>query len=192
LAWLLLVACGSKAEPSPVGGAEPAEATAPEAEPHLARSRELEQAGDLAGAFAEAEAAVAAGGGRDASVHAAKLAILREDYDAAMAFLGPLVAADPADAVAQYNLALAYQHKGDYNRARNGYLAALKTDPRQADARYNLAVLCFERGIHEEARHHVAKFRSTYVDDPRGPALERMVGGMGAAGPGAAAAEAAQ
>ena len=66
-----------------------------------------------------------------------------------------------------------------------GYLAALKTDPKQADARYNLAVLCFDRGIHEEARHHAARFRSSFADDPRGPALEHMVGGLGAASPSA-------
>ena len=181
-AWLL-VGCGAKAEPVP--GEQPTDLGAPDPQSHLERSLALEQAGDLAAAFVEAEAAVAAGGGRDAVIHAAKLAILRKDHDTALAFVRPLVEADPTDAVALYNLALAHQHKGDYNEARNGYLAALKTDPKQADARYNLAVLCFDRGIHEEARHHAARFRSSFADDPRGPALEHMVGGLGAASPSA-------
>lgn len=176
LALSLTSACGSKSEPSPAAEDASTRAVDPRAAEHLERSLELERKGDLAAASAEAEGAVAVGGGRDAIVQAAKLAIVRKQYDRAITLLAPLVEADASDAVAQYNLALAYQHEQDYNRARNGYLAALRSDPGQADARYNLAVLCFERGIVDEARHHVAKFRATYPDDARGQALERMVG----------------
>jgi tetratricopeptide (TPR) repeat protein len=172
---LILAACGSKAEPVANEAKQAHEARVdPRAASHLERSLELERGGDLVGAVAEAEAAVAVDGGRDARVQAAKLAILRNQHRQAIELLLPL--AESSDAVVQYNLALAYQHEGDYNRARNGYLTALRVDPSQADARYNLAVLCHERGVHEEARHHVAKFVDDYADDPRRASLERMIG----------------
>jgi tetratricopeptide (TPR) repeat protein len=144
---------------------------------------ELEQQGDLEAARIEAEASAAAGGGRDARLQLAKIAILAQRYEDALPYLDELVKADPNDAAAQYNLALVRHHKGDYNRARNGYLAVLKADPRYADARFNLAVLCLAHGFVDEAKHHVAKFRASFPDDPRGPDLERRVGGTGAAGP---------
>jgi len=195
---LSLLACdrgeGSAAtSPTPIAGAEagaPAqpEAAAPSeqeiiASARLQRSIELEQAGDLEAARIEAQAAAEAGGGRDATLQVAKLAILGQRYDDAVAPLEALVKADPNDAAAQYDLALVRHHKGDYNKARNGYLAALRSDPRYADARYNLAVLCLAHGFADEAKHHVEKFRAAFPDDARGPELERRIGGTGAAGP---------
>ena len=199
---LLCGACGSEAPsaataPTPVDDA-PAPSASPAASPvddgraaqHLQRSIELEQQGDLAGARSEADAAVAAGGGRDATIQAAKIAILEQRYDDALAPLEALVKAAPDDATAQYDLALVRQHEGDYNRARNGYLAALRADPSYADARYNLAVLCSAHGFAEEAQHHLAKFRAAFPHDPRGTELERRLGGPGAAGPSGVAAQA--
>jgi tetratricopeptide (TPR) repeat protein len=188
LAVLLGVACSGRDDapaPVPAGDAEAAAAASEEGEAalRLRRSIELERQGDLEGARVEADAAVAAGGGRDATLQAAKLAILGQRYDDAAGPLDALVKADPTDAAAQYDLALVRHHQGDYNRARNGYLAALRADPRHADARYNLAVLCSSHGVLEEARHHVARFRASFPDDARGPELERRIGGTGAAGP---------
>lgn len=186
--------------PTPVadGGGEAAEAPAapsPEAQlmatARLQRSIELEQQGDLEAARIEAEAAAAVSeGGRDATLQVAKIAILAQRYEDAVVPLEALVKADPKDAAALYNLALVRHHQGDYNRARNGYLAVLKADPRYSDARFNLAVLCLAHGFFDEAKHHVAKFRSSFPDDARGPDLERRVGGTGAAGPSGLAAEA--
>lgn len=188
---LLVLACGGgTAEPAKVDPANRVvdeasaeDATSVEASKALARSQALEKQGDLDGALAAAESAIEAGGGRDARLQAAKLAILRREFDKASNWLKPLVSHDPEDAAAQYNLALVHHQQGNYNQARNGYLAALRRSSRHADARYNLAVLTHERGILEEAKHHVAKFRASFPEDPRGPALERMVGGKGAAGP---------
>jgi tetratricopeptide (TPR) repeat protein len=187
----LAVACGppeaSPTEATPASASDGKAAATPgvvgEAASHLQRSFALEQQGDLAGAEVEANAAVAAGGGRDATLQQTKLAILGQRYDAAVAPLEALVQADPEDAAAQYNLALVRHHQGDYNRARNGYLAALRSDSRYADARYNLAELCLSHGFADEARHHAAKFRTAFPQDPRGADLERRVGGVGAAGP---------
>lgn len=165
------------------GGAPAPSEAATIAAARLQRSIELEQQGDLEASRIEAEAAVAAGGGRDAKLQLAKLAILGRRYDDAVGLLEPLVQADPKDAGAQYDLALVRQHQGDYNQARNGYLAALRSDARYADARFNLAVLCLDHGFVDEARHHVQKFRASFPDDARGPELERRIGGTGAAGP---------
>jgi tetratricopeptide (TPR) repeat protein len=192
--FLLVIACDQDGAPSaattptPVVEAEAAvEAVPGEAEvvsaARLQRSIELEQKGDLEAARVEAEAAMAMDGGRDAKLQVAKLAILGQRYDDAVTVLEPLVQADATDAAAQYNLALVRQHQGDYNRARNGYLAALRSDPRYADARYNLAVLCLGKGFRDEAKHHVERFRASFPDDARGPELERRIGGTGAAGP---------
>lgn len=187
---VLAIACDRDDAPAPVPIAGPEAAPAPsEVDPvataRLQRALELEQQGDLAGSRVEAEAAVAAGGGRDAKLQLAKLAILERRYADALALLEPLVQENAADATAQYDLALVRQHQGDYNRARNGYLAALRADARFSDARFNLAVLCLDHGFGEEAKHHVQKFRSTFPDDARGPELERRIGGTGAAGPSA-------
>jgi Flp pilus assembly protein TadD len=141
----------------------------------LARADQAEARGDLPTALAHAEAAVAAGAGRDAVLTAAKLAIMLEQYDKAIAILQPWVLEDPADAIAHYDLGLAHQHRGDYNLARSGYLAALRADPSHAEARYNLGILCWHKGFTEEAAHHVAKFRQVHPDDPRNAELEAMI-----------------
>jgi tetratricopeptide (TPR) repeat protein len=185
---VLAIACDRDDAPAPVPIAEPTPAPSPsEADvvsaARLQRSIELEQQGDLATARIEAEAAVAAGGGRDAKLQVAKLAILERRYADAQTVLEPLVQANAGDAAAQYDLALVRQHQGDYNKARNGYLATLRADGRYADARYNLAVLCLDHGFTDEAKHHVAKFRTAFPEDARGPELERRIGGTGAAGP---------
>ncbi|WP_420894956.1 tetratricopeptide repeat protein [Sorangium cellulosum] len=84
-----------------------------------------------------------------------------------------------------YNLALIDDKRGDYNGAREGYLAALKADPRNADARYNLALLTFRAGIVEESRHHARKFLEAFPEDPRSGQLARTTGmPLGAAGDG--------
>lgn len=141
----------------------------------LAEAASLEASGDLAGALAKAETALAVGGGRDATITVAKLAILLEQYDRASSVLQPLVEADPNDAIAQYDLALTHHRRNDYNKARKGYLAALRADPQHADARFNLALLCWKKGVQEEARHHAEKFRESFSGDPRVAELAAMM-----------------
>ncbi len=174
--------------PAQVAAAEPAAGVAPDVTDLLAQAAARERSGDLDGALAQAEAALrtaeagaqALGGKahgaqvRDAALTVAKLAILLERHDRAAAVLEPLVQRDANDAVAQYDLALVHQHRDDYNRARSGYLAALRADPTHADARFNLAMLCWRRGVHAEARHHADVFRARFPDDPRGGQLAAM------------------
>lgn len=178
--FVLLLACGG-APPSAVGDDPPAaptpavtpQAASAEADRHYLTALELEAAGRHVEARVEVEAALAGGAGRDATLLAAKLAILRDDLEAASRLLAPL--ADTADAPVLYNLGLIAQRRGEYNSARSRYLAALKADPRYAAARYNLAHLTWDAGIFEEAQHHARKFIELSPDDSRVPELRTKV-----------------
>ncbi len=177
-AVLVLPACGSGGPTEPA--AQPQSATQPPAgEPEHAslvrRAIELEAAGRFVEAQVEVERAIAAGAGRDAKLLAAKLAIQRDDLDAATTLLEPLSTADPNDADAQYNLALVAQRRGSFNKARAGYLATLRADPSYAAARYNLAVMTWNAGARDEAQHHARKFLELRPDDPRAAELRRKV-----------------
>jgi tetratricopeptide (TPR) repeat protein len=186
VAALLLApaACDNRPEAAPAPAASaPADSAAPaapsgdaaEAEAHYLRALEYEAAGRNVEAREEVDHAIALGAGRDAKLLAAKLAILREDLAGATALLEPLVAADPKDATAQYNLGLIAQRKGEYNRSRTAYLAALRADPNHAASRFNLAVLTWDAGVKEEAQHHARKFLELSPGDPRGAELAARV-----------------
>lgn len=179
-----LVGCDSvPAQPQPQPEvAAPTTATPPPAEPkpegddpHYLLALEYEAAGRFLEARNEVELAIAAGAGRDAKLLAAKLAILRDDLDAAQRLLEPL-ASDGKDALVLYNLGLIAQRRGEYNNARTRYIAALKADPNYAATRYNLAVLTWDAGAREEAKHHAAKFLELSPNDPRGAELRKQVG----------------
>lgn len=167
----LLAACsGPTPAPSDAGppapAAEPAAKVAsPEAERAYAQALELEAAGRYEEARVAVEQAIAGGAGRNAQLLAAKLAILRDDLDAAARLLEPL-AASGADAPALFNLGLVAQKRNQYNAARSRYLAALKADPTLHQARYNLALLTAQAGATEEARHHATKFIELVPNDP--------------------------
>jgi len=142
---------------------------------HLARAVILERRGRYDDARAEVGRAIAAGAGRDAELLAAALAIVAGDLDDARRRLEPLVAADPDDVEATYDLALVADHRDDYNRARQGYLAVLARDPHHASARYNLAMLAWRNGATEEARHHARRFVEAFPADPRTTRLQPLV-----------------
>lgn len=162
------------ATPTPVTP-PPVEAKLAGEDPHYLLALEFEAAGRFLEARNEVELAIAAGAGRDAKLLAAKLAILRDDLDAAQRLLEPL-AGDGKDALVLYNLGLIAQRRGEYNNARTRYIAALKADPNYAAIRYNLAVLTWDAGAREEAKHHAEKFLELSPDDPRGAELRKQVG----------------
>jgi len=153
----------------------PAGEIKPEDDPHYLLALEFEAAGRFVEARNEVDLAIAAGAGRDARLLAAKLAILRDDLDAAQRLLEPL-AGDGKDALVLYNLGLIAQRRGEYNNARTRYIAALKADPNYAATRYNLAVLTWDAGAKEEAKHHAEKFLELSPQDPRGDELRKQVG----------------
>ena len=170
--------------PSPAPSAD----AKPDDDPHYLLALEFEAAGRFVEARNEVELALAAGAGHDAKLLAAKLAILRDDLDAAQRLLEPL-AGDGKDALVLYNLGLIAQRRGEYNNARTRYIAALKADPNYAATRYNLAVLTWDAGAKDEAKHHAEKFLELSPADPRAAELRKQVGleatpaGPAAAGP---------
>ena len=144
---------------------------------HTAKASVLMAAGKVQEAEAEAQKAVEVGGGRDAKLFIASLAITAGNLDAAEAALRPLLAERPQDADVQYNLALIADKRDKYNDARNGYLAALKIDPKYKAARYNLALLTFRRGVTEEAKNHAKKYAEIAPNDPSAAQLLSTVFG---------------
>ncbi len=74
----------------------------------------------------------------------------RGDYEGAAEAFEQAVAADPHDAHARYNLALAQQYLGDAELAVAGYRRAIDIDPQLVDAYINLGNLYGELGLHEE------------------------------------------
>ena len=178
LTSLASLACGAPApapaQPTPAQPA-PAQPTPldPAGDRHYQSALELEAAGRFVEARAEVDLAIADGAGRDAQLLAAKLAILRDDLDAARRLLTPIARDD--DALVLYNLGLIAQRSGQYNEARARYLAALKADPTHAAARYNLAFLTWDAGAKDEAQHHARKFLELTPDAPNAPDLRRKV-----------------
>ena len=145
----------------------------PEARLRYALALALAGQGKDAESMREARRALELGAGRSAALFVGSTALVKGDLDEAARALGPLVAADPGDAEAQYDLGLVADRRGDYNAARTAYLAALRSDPAFADARYNLALLTFRRGAVDEAKHHARKLREDHPGDPRGAELAR-------------------
>jgi tetratricopeptide (TPR) repeat protein len=143
----------------------------PPARLHYVISDALSRQGKNDEALAEAQQAVDLGGGHDAELQLASVAIAANQLDKAKPLLQKLVAADPNDAIATYDLALVCDKRDDFNAARNGYLAALHIDPQLADARYNVALLTYRRGVYAEAEHHAQRFVEAFPGDPRGRQL---------------------
>src|SRR5437016_6458657 len=73
------------------------------------------------------------------------------DYEAAAEAFEQAVAANPNDARARYNLALAHQYLGESELAIAGYRRAIDLDPQLIDAYVNLGNLYGELGMNEDA-----------------------------------------
>lgn len=73
------------------------------------------------------------------------------DYEAAAEAFEGVIEADPANARARYNLALAQQNLGDLEGAVATYLRAIQLDPNLIEAYINLGHLYGELGLDEES-----------------------------------------
>lgn len=73
----------------------------------------------------------------------------------------------PWNVLASYNLGLVHQRLNHYSKARELYLATLKTDPKHFESRFNLVVLTRDAGARQEADHHLTKLQEAYPTDPR-------------------------
>jgi tetratricopeptide (TPR) repeat protein len=92
----------------------------------------------------------------------------RGETTPAIATLEALAQTGPVRGRALFERARIAQHLGDYNGAREGYLAALAIDPHHADARMSLVELTAGAGAIEEARHHLGELEKLVAaSDPR-------------------------
>jgi tetratricopeptide (TPR) repeat protein len=153
-----------------------ADAPADDAWTHYARALVATERGDLATGVASSKSALERGGGRGPKLLLAALSIVAGDLDTAEQLLDALILANEKDAEALYDRALVADKRGNFNVARERYLDTLEARPNSPDARYNLALLTLRHGAREEAVHHARKFRETWPNDPRGPALQARVG----------------
>ncbi len=133
----------------------------------LEEGRALEDAGDLAGARAKYEAAVAAApADRDAAVRLVHVLIGLGESDAAEAKLKVLEAAVPkgtADAALLNERGRLMFNRKKLPEAARAFRAALAKDPGFRDAAYNVGIAESSLGNHEAAR---AGFRKTLAIDP--------------------------
>jgi peptidyl-prolyl cis-trans isomerase A (cyclophilin A) len=129
----------------------------------LALAEVQDRMGRTAEALATARRA-AAGGGRDAKLLLASIAIAAGELDEAERVLGEIVAANAEDADAHYDLGLAAQKRGDAARALAAYEAALRIDPAFPEALKNSAILCNTAGRREEAREFARRYAEAAPD----------------------------
>src|SRR5579883_1095979 len=95
------------------------------------------------------------------------------DYETAAEAFEHAVEANPTDARARYNLALAQQYLGDAESAIAGYRRAIDLDPQLIDAYTNLGNLYGELGMHEEA---LETFQQALEFDPDNDELYASIG----------------
>lgn len=76
------------------------------------------------------------------------------EYDRAIAKLGALVAADPANFDAQLALGMAYYRKGDYTRAVAEGHKAEQMKPKEQLVHTNLSLFYQKAGDRSRAEHH--------------------------------------
>lgn len=115
----------------------------------------------------EGQRALSLGRGRPALLLLGLLAYREGRLPEALGFFEKMLALDPKDFEAHYNLGAVYHRLDRYRLARESYLAALKLQPRFADARYNMVLLTHQAGASEEAKHHLRKFAAAFPKDPR-------------------------
>jgi tetratricopeptide (TPR) repeat protein len=123
-----------------------------------------------------AERAVATRRGKPAHLLIGLTAFHRGDLAAARRSFERMLAEDPHDVEATYNLALVAHRQDRYRDAREGYLTALRLRGDHLDARYNLALLAHAAGAAAEAKHHLQKLvESAPPDDPRPARLAALI-----------------
>lgn len=80
------------------------------------------------------------------------------DLDGAARAFREVLAVEPNDVDANFNLGLVAQKQNRYGEARTSYLRAARGDPEHLGARYNLALLAHSIGATAEAQHHLAQY----------------------------------
>src|SRR6185369_13562429 len=88
------------------------------------------------------------------------------DLTGARAAFEAMLANEPDDLDATYNLALVAQKQDHYGEARRLYLTVLRATPKHLQARYNLALLAHSIGADQEAKHHLELLEKAAPADP--------------------------
>jgi tetratricopeptide (TPR) repeat protein len=133
------------------------------------------QQGDLPRATSFGELAVKAGRGSAAHLVLALIHLYQEDFTGARRELGIILADEPDDVDATYDLALVAQKQNHYGEARSLYLRVLRLRPNHKEARYNLALLAHDIGAEAEAKHHLEKLVEVAPNDPLVATLRRAL-----------------
>jgi tetratricopeptide (TPR) repeat protein len=121
--------------------------------------------GDAARALEAARRAVEARRGAPAHLLAGLIAYHANDLTAAKHEFDRMLALDPDDVDAHYNLAVVAGRENRYRDSREGYLRVLRLSPRHFDARHNLALLTHWAGATTEAKHHLEKLEAVADKD---------------------------
>lgn len=87
-----------------------------------------------------------------------------EQYAQGIAVLKRVIEKAPKHTAPHINIAVAYKHTGDLDRAEENLLAALAIDPTHPAANNEYGLLCRETGRFEESREHYRKALAAYPD----------------------------
>lgn len=124
------------------------------------------QSGAWPSAIQSLEDATSLGAGDGALALLGLARYYKNDLVGARTAFQALLAHEPDDLEAEYNLALVAQKQNRYGEARKLYLAVLRARPEQRQARYNMAILAHSIGAEPEAQHHAALLEKTAPGDP--------------------------
>ncbi len=147
----------------------------------FAKGRALQLAGNSTLARHFVEQSIAHGRGVQPRLLLGLLLYQANELDAAEVEFRAVIASEPENAPANYDLALVAHRKNRYRDAREGYLRALKLDPTYLDARYNLVLLTHDAGADQEASHHLDELRKAAPNDARIDGLARALSARPAA-----------
>jgi tetratricopeptide (TPR) repeat protein len=99
---------------------------------------------------------------------------VKRDYDAAIVCFRQVIALNPRDAGAHFNLGLALSNKGKVDEAIACFQKASALDPKDATAHFQLGLLLHRKGQLDEA---IASFRKALELDPSFPETHACLGG---------------
>jgi tetratricopeptide (TPR) repeat protein len=133
------------------------------------------RAGNNGTALTNAAQALTQGRGDGAHLLVGLIHFVTGDLAGARASFAAILASEPTDVAALYNLALVAQKEDHYGEARKLFLTVLYESPKHKEARYYLAVLAHSVGADAEAQHHLEKLSADAPGDPLLRDLKRVL-----------------
>jgi len=124
------------------------------------------QGGAWPAAIQSLDRAMKAGAGDGAQALLGLARYYQNDLPGARTAFQAILASEPEDLEAKYNLGLVAQKQDRYGEARKLYLAVLRAQPGHLQARYNMAILAHSIGAEPEAQHHAALLEKAAPGSP--------------------------